>query len=216
MRRRTHSTREFRPFPRGPLPAEPFFVRFLAVLAATLLAASPAIVLAADALPTGESPPVGDSPPSSDRLTAALGTPAVGGMRIDDRSSSSAALVSGLQYDHRFAPWLDLGVGFQMQHQLDASVAAYRPYASVRAVLAVPSAELGFAFRAGPTWFRYAEQTFGSVAPSIVFDGRVDVSERFSLVGGIELLASGVHVDASNTQLWNVAAIASLGVSVRL
>jgi len=208
--------------------------RFLFTSAFVVSSSVAALVLAADD-PSSVPPTAEHGETSSDRVTASIGAPAVGGLWIhgDDGhsfpglSSSSPGVVAAVEYGRLFTSWLEVGVGFQMQHQLDSSLAAYRPYASVRAFVPLHDAELGFALRAGPTWFHFFADgtgyTFGSVAPSVVFDGRVWISDRVSLVGAMELLVSGARIDApgttsylDNSQLWNVAAIASVGVGFRL
>lgn len=191
-------------------------MRFLSVVAVVSLTTSSALAAEGDAEHVEPAPTAELADASTDRVTAVMGTPAIGGLSIDGRSISSPTVVAALEYGHLFTRHFELGLGFQAQHPFDASVSAYRPYAMARAFFPLRSAEIGLSLRAGPTWFHFGEQTLGSIAPSAAIDGRYWISDRFGIVGAIELLASGVHVDDSNTQIWNVAAIASLGVTMRL
>jgi hypothetical protein len=177
----------------------------------------------------------GGSAVGDNRLTLSLGAPAIGGLWIDgndghsfpDASGGSAGLSGDAEWGHVFMPWMELGLGFQAQHRIGSSLGAYRPYGFVRAFATLSDAEIGFALRAGPTWFHFEVAgdgyTLTSVAPSAVIDGRVWISSRVALVASLEALVSGAQVQSpgapgyvDNSQVWNVTTIASLGVSFRL
>ena len=208
-----------------------------AVLTAALLACFTFPALAADESSTTTGPVVAtpESKLGADRLTMSIGTPALGGLWIDGQdghsfsglSDRTPALAGDVEYGHVFTPWMELGVGFEAQHQIGSSLGAYRPYAFARAFATLTDAEIGFALRAGPTWFHFdvGEEgyTLASIAPSAVVDARVWISPRVALVASLEALVSGALLKApgasgyvDGSQVWDVTTIASLGVSFRL
>jgi hypothetical protein len=227
-----HSKRDFPWFSRGPLRAEPFDMRRrFAAVSAVLVVSVTSFARADGDAPATTSETVDASPQSkvgSDRLSLSMGTPAIGGLwREGDSSGKSPGLAGAIEYGHVFTPWLELGVGFGAEHRIGSSLGAYRPYGFVRVFATTGDAEIGFAFRAGPTWFHFDVDdrgyTLTSVAPSAAVDARIWISPRVALVGAIEALASGALVESpgapsgvDRSQVWNVATIASLGVSFRL
>ena len=228
-----------RPGP-GALPAEWLGMRgFFSAAAAVVLAfVSFPLSSARAADAPSSAPAAAELPPvkaGDDRLSLSIGAPAIGGLWIDgndghsfpDASGGSAGLSGDAEWGHVLTPWMELGLGFQAQHRIGSSLGAYRPYGFVRAFATLSDAEIGFALRAGPTWFHFDVAgdgyTLTSVAPSAVLDGRVWISPRVALVASLEALVSGAQVQSpgapgyvDNSQVWNVTTIASLGVSFRL
>ena len=174
-----------------------------------------------------------DEGPSNDRLGLRIGTGAGPSVAGDDGHSAPAGLGGGTmvafdgEYGHVFHGWFEIGLGMLAQHNMGSTLSAYRPYATMRAFTTAQAAEFGVALHAGPAFFHFAVDgkayDLSSFAPSLVFDTRIWLGRRFALVGGIELLATGATISApgapnylDRSQLWDVGAIASLGVSMRL